>query len=91
MAKALQLNDEILDAAPPVPQAAQVNSSAVTKASAPKGRKGDPKIGQVPLQVRWPRNEVKAAKLAAVEDDFPTVSEFMLACFHAYMKSRKHA
>jgi len=32
--------------------------------------------------------DVKAAKLAAIEMDFPTVSDFMLACFHAYMQSR---
>jgi hypothetical protein len=87
MAKALQLNDNILDNAPPVPQAAQVK----TPVEAAKGKKGNPKVGQVPLQVRWPRTEVKAAKLAAVQDDFPTVSDFMLACFHEYMKSRKHA
>lgn len=87
MAKALQLNDGILDAAPPVPQAAQAKPPAVTER--PKGTKGNPKVGQVPLQVRWPRAEVKAAKLAAVQDDFATVSDFMLACFHAYMKSRK--
>jgi hypothetical protein len=85
MAKALQL-----DEAPPVPQAAQVKPPIVTQTAAAKGSKGNPKIGQVPLQVRWPRAEVKAAKLAAVEDDFATVSDFMLACFHAYMKTRKH-
>jgi hypothetical protein len=43
----------------------------------------------MPLQVRWPREEVKAAKLAAVQGDFSTVSDFMLACFHAYMKARR--
>jgi len=92
MAKALQLNPEILNAPPPVPEAAQVKPPAVEVPRKVKtGTKGNPKIGQVPLQVRWPRTEVKAAKLAAVEDDFPTVSDFMLACFHAYMKTRKHA
>jgi len=88
MAKALQLNADILAAAPPVPQAAQIKPPMATTELA-KGTKGNPKVGQVPLQVRWPRAEVKAAKLAAVEDDFATVSDFMLACFHAYMKSRK--
>lgn len=86
MAKALELNTAIMETAPPVPQAAQVRP-----AEARKGTKGNPKVGQVPLQVRWPRTEVKAAKVAAVEDDFPTVSDFMLACFHAYMKTRKQA
>jgi hypothetical protein len=41
------------------------------------------------LQVRWPVKDVKAAKLAAIQLDFPTMSDFMLACFHAYMKSTK--
>ncbi len=91
MAKALQLNAEILETAPPVPQAAQVTQAKPRDEAKPKGTKGNPKVGQVPLQVRWPRNEVKAAKLAAVQDDFSTVSDFMLACFHAYMKSRKQA
>jgi hypothetical protein len=43
----------------------------------------------VPLQVRWPASDVKAAKLAAIQLDFPTLSDFMLACFHDYMKSVK--
>jgi len=92
MAKALQLDDDILDSAPAVPKAALAKPSieaptqtapALTRA----GKKGNPKIGQVPLQVRWPSTEVKAAKLAAVELDFPTMSDFMLACFHDYMKT----
>jgi hypothetical protein len=86
MAKALELNAGILDAAPPVPQAAQVKPAVAPET--PKGRKGSPKVGQVPLQIRWPRAEVKAAKLAAVQND-STVSDFMLACFHAFMKTRK--
>jgi hypothetical protein len=86
MAKALELDTTILDNAPPVPQAAHVEQPA----KVPKGRKDHPKAGHVPLQIRWPRTEVKAAKLAAVQDDFATVSDFMLACFHAYMKARKY-
>jgi hypothetical protein len=43
----------------------------------------------MPLQVCRPREEIKAAKLAAVQGDFPSVSDFMLAGFHAYMKARK--
>lgn len=38
-----------------------------------------------PLQIRIPATEVKAIKRAALEAD-QTISEFMLACFHAYMK-----
>jgi hypothetical protein len=39
----------------------------------------------VPLQVRLPRAEVRAIKIAAAERE-QTISEFMLACFHAYMQ-----
>ena len=42
----------------------------------------------MPLQVRWPREDVKAIKIAAAEAE-QTISEFMLACFHAYMKTQK--
>jgi len=42
----------------------------------------------VPLQVRWPREDVRAIKVAAAEAE-QTISEFMLACFHAYMQTRK--
>jgi hypothetical protein len=48
-----------------------------------------PKAKVVPLQVRWPASDVKAAKLAAIQGDFPTVSDFMLTCFHVYMKEKK--
>jgi hypothetical protein len=90
MAKALELSPDTLTA-PPVPKAAQI----IPQAPEPKQRreakpaaKAEPRE---PLQVRWPGDEVKAAKLAAIQLDFPTVSDFMLACFHAYMKSRKQA
>ena len=42
-----------------------------------------------PLQIRIPHSQVKAIKIAALEAE-QTVSDFMLACFHAYMKKRKH-
>ena len=89
MAKALQLDAEILNTAPPVPSAALTRAPIEEPSSPPTGKREIPKVGQVPLQVRWPKNEVKAAKLASVELDFPTVSEFMLACFHAFMDARK--
>jgi len=44
------------------------------------------KSEQIPLQVRLPRAEVRAIKIAAAARD-QTISDFMLACFHAYMKS----
>lgn len=85
MAKALELNPDTLAVVPSVPQAAQVKASA----EEPKRGKATPKVEREPLQVRWPVEDVKAVKLAAIQMDFPTVSDFMLACFHAYMKNQK--
>lgn len=87
MAKALELNPDTLTTPPPVPRAAQV---AVPTTVLKRGI-ATPKAKPVPLQVRWPADKVKAAKLAAIQGDFPTVSEFMLACFDAYMKTAKKA
>jgi hypothetical protein len=39
----------------------------------------------VPLQIRLQREEVKAIKVAAAERE-QTISDFMLACLHAFMK-----
>ncbi len=87
MAKALELSADTLTA-PPVPRAAQVAPPVPAK----QGREAaKPEAKREPLQVRWPAEDVKAAKLAAIQKDFPTVSDFMLACFHAYMKSSKQA
>jgi hypothetical protein len=86
MAKALELNPDTLAIVPSIPQAAQVKSSS---AEEPRRQKTTPKIEREPLQVRWPIEDVKAVKLAAIQMDFPTVSDFMLACFHAYMKNQK--
>jgi hypothetical protein len=90
MAKALELSADTFTA-PAVPKAAQVLPPA------PEPRRGRELKAVVkteprePLQVRWPADDVKAAKLAAIQLDFPTVSDFMLACFHAYMKTHKQA
>ena len=90
MAKALELSVDTMNA-PPVPKAAQVKPQHVPVAAAKKGRGAAKQEPREPLQVRWPSEDVKAAKLAAIQLDFPTVSDFMLACFHAYMKTRKQA
>jgi hypothetical protein len=87
MAKAPKL-EVATTAAPPVPRAAQATKPRPDTLTG-RGRKGKPKLDQMPLQVRWPSSRVKGAKLAAVEGDFPTMSDFMLACFHAYMRSTK--
>jgi hypothetical protein len=90
MPKALELSDDAL-IAPPIPKAAQVIPAVVQPMPPKKGRAGTPKPEpREPLQVRWPSDDVKAAKLAAIQLDFPTVSDFMLTCFHAYMKTAKH-
>jgi hypothetical protein len=85
MAKATELKEDIMTPAVPVPKAAQVPTAPVE----PKRSKSAPKAKVVPLQVRWSASDVKAAKLAAIQLDFTTMSDFMLACFHAYMKTGK--
>jgi len=87
MAKALELSADTLTVVPSVPKASQATTPAVE----PRRAKPAPRIEREPLQVRWPVEDVKAAKLAAIQLDFPTVSDFMLACFHAYMKTHKQA
>lgn len=51
---------------------------------------GTPPVQMMPLQLRLPRAEVRAIKIAAAERE-QTLSDFMLACFHAYIKDEKHA
>jgi hypothetical protein len=60
-----------------------------TISEAPPTKTKPPSEPKEPLQVRWPKSEVKAVKLAALKADFATVSDFMLACFHAYMQKSK--
>jgi hypothetical protein len=79
MAKALVLSDDAL--AEPIipPQAAQVLATPRLAIAKPS------KVPQVPLQIRIPASDAKAIKRSALEAD-QTISEFMLACFHASMK-----
>jgi hypothetical protein len=86
MAKAIALTPDALRVPQHTPQAATPARAHIVKAEAAPEAKAD----QVPLQVRLPRDEVRAIKVAAAERD-QTISEFMLACVHAYMKSGKHA
>ena len=86
MAKATALDRDIMNGPVPEPKAAQVPTAPVEPK---RGGKPASKTKVVPLQVRWPASDVKAAKLAAIQLDFPTVSDFMLACFHDYMKTAK--
>jgi hypothetical protein len=78
MAKAISLTDDIL-AEPATPPRA--SAKPVKEAPPPPA----PKPPTVPLQIRISAAELKAIKRAALEAD-QTVSDFMLACFHAYMK-----
>jgi hypothetical protein len=80
MAKAISLTDDIL-AEPASPPRA---SARPVKAPPP----AEPKPMTVPLQIRIGAQDLKAIKRAALEAD-QTASDFMLACFHAYMKGKK--
>lgn len=80
MAKPTALTPETLISTAASPTAATMPRGAFKK------KHGGAKT--MPLQVRWPREEVKAIKLAAVQAE-QTISDFMLACFHAYMKESK--
>jgi len=72
---------------PGLVEAPQITPQAATPARvAPTRVPPEPKPDQVPLQVRLPRAEVKAIKIAAAERE-QTISDFMLTCFHAYMRS----
>jgi hypothetical protein len=71
-----------LDALAPVtttPPAATPPRGGARKPATPAAPK------PMPLQVRLPREEVRAIKIAAAERE-QTISDFMLACFHAYMQ-----
>ena len=82
MAKALVLSEDTLAAPVEQPRAAQPVKAAPSPA--PKAVK-PPKAPQVPLQIRIGADDAKAIKRAALEAD-QTISEFMLACFHASMQ-----
>jgi len=84
MAKALVLSEEALAAPVSQPRAAQAAPVSVPAPKAAKLVKA-PKAPQVPLQIRISAHDAKAIKRAALEAD-QTISEFMLACFHASMK-----
>jgi hypothetical protein len=81
MPKAEPLNIDTLGAP-------QITPKAATPARSPALSGSQSKVEQVPLQIRIPRHEARAIKIAAAEQE-QTISEFMLACFHAYMKLGK--
>ena len=83
MPKPVPLTPTLVEAPQITPQAATPARSAANTAQPPKAK-------PIPLQVRLPRDEVRAIKIAAAERE-QTVSDFMLTCFHAYIESGKHA
>ena len=80
MAKPTALTPEAL-----APSAASTPAAATTPRGASK--KKPPEAKPKPLQVRWPPVDVIAVKVASAKAE-QTISEFMLACFHAYMKAQ---
>ena len=82
MAKATPLGPELMTA----PDAIATPRAVVTRNKPAKA----PKVTQLPLQIRLPRDQVRAIKIAAAERE-QTISDFMLACFHDYMTTKKHA
>jgi hypothetical protein len=79
MPKAVALTPSLVDAP-------QITPKAATPARALNIEEPAPKADIMPLQVRLPRQEVRAIKVAAAERE-QTVSDFMLACVHAYLKT----
>ena len=76
MSKPTILTPDALSPVTPTPRAATTPRGSSVKRAAPK---------LMPLQVRLPREVVRAIKIAAAERE-ETISDFMLACFHACMK-----
>ena len=72
------------------PDTLSVSTAVPAAATGPRGVRG--KAGarspmDTPLQIRLPRHEVKAIKVAAAQAEM-SVSKYMLSCFHAYMHNR---
>jgi hypothetical protein len=84
MPKPVPLTPDALTAPQITPQAATPQRSARSRRQAKQPKQPPPK--PVPLQVRLPREEVRAIKIAATQRD-QTISQFMLTCFHAYIKN----
>ncbi len=78
MAKVTALSPELMTVAETSPATAVQNRAAGRAAITSPAK-------PAPLQIRIPPAELKAIKRAALEAD-QTISDFMLACFHAYMK-----
>lgn len=89
MAKALALTPDALNAPQITPKAATPPRAATLANTQLEAAPKPEQEPTHPLQIRIPREQARAIKVAAAERDM-TLSDFMLACFHAYMKSTAH-
>ena len=89
MAKALALTPDALNALQITPKAATPPRAAALAKIQPETASKPVQEPTHPLQIRIPREQARAIKVAAAERDM-TLSDFMLACFHAYMKNTSH-
>ncbi len=80
MPKPVELTPALIETPQATPKASTPARAATVAKPAPVLKED-----QMPLQIRLPRQEVRAIKIAAAERE-QTISDFMLACFHAYMK-----
>lgn len=84
MAKAADLDID-LTAAMNQPPAATAPRSIKEPSKKPQPMKKDAQVN-----FRWPAAEVKAMKREALEADM-TMQDYLLTCFHAYLKHSKPA
>lgn len=82
MAKAVPLTLNTLKTQSITPLAATPPRSPVSSADEAIKRA---KSENVPLQIRIPKEVARAIKVEAAKND-QSISEFMLSCFHAFMK-----
>ena len=86
MAKAITLDDDVFNAPVKPPRASPNAATPVVVANdPPPAPRRAVKVQHVPLQIRIPPADAKAIKRDALEAD-QSISEFMLACYHARMK-----
>ena len=84
MAKAVPLTLDTLKTQPVTPLAATPpRSPIIAVTDTPKITKAD----NVPLQIRIPKEDARAIKIEAAKNDM-SISDYMLACFHAYMQKK---
>ena len=81
MPKATPLSPSLVATPPVTPLASTPARVAPPQPEPAPVQATDPTI---PLQLRLPRSAVRAIKKAALEND-QTISDYMLACFHARM------